>query len=155
VDVPDAPSDPKRTKGTLRFVTSEIMADPAEIGRGSDEMIAQLAGISAEPTETDLYRWGRAAGPTLEAKASDARLPLVLLAQVAAAREQSMDVHTWRSPTAHTEARWLKFLAGTGYALSPIEQAVIDTMAANDDSEEDSATDNPAGEDRASGDAAA
>jgi ParB family chromosome partitioning protein len=119
----------KVPKGTLRFVTAEIMADPAEIGRGSDEMIAQLAGITAEPTESDLYQWGRAAGPALEAKASDTRLPLVLLAQVAAAREQSMDVHTWRSSTAHAEARWLTFLAGTGYPLSPIEQAVIDKMA--------------------------
>src|SRR5918994_2153220 len=34
------------------------MADPAEIGRGSDHMIAQLAGITAETTDTDLYRWG-------------------------------------------------------------------------------------------------
>jgi ParB family chromosome partitioning protein len=145
----------KVPKGTLRFVTAEIMADPAEIGRGSDEMIAQLAGITAEPTDTDLYRWGRTAGSTLEAKASDARLPLVLLAQVAAAREQSMDVHTWRSPTAQPEARWLTFLAQTGYTLSPIEQAVIDTMAANDDPEEDPATDDLPGEDRASDDAAA
>jgi hypothetical protein len=30
-----------------------------------------------------------------------------------------MDVHTWRSPTAQAEARWLTFLAGTGYPLSP------------------------------------
>jgi hypothetical protein len=126
----------KVPKGTLRFVTAEIMADPAEIGRGSDEMIAQLAGITAESTETDLYRWSRTAGPTLEAKASDARLPLVLLAQVAAAREQSMDVHTWRSPTAQAEARWLTFLAGTGYPLSSIEQTVINKMAASVDDEE-------------------
>jgi hypothetical protein len=71
----------------------------------------------------------------------------VLLAQVAAAREQSMDVHTWRSTNAQAEARWLNYLAGTGYPLSPIEQTVIDTMAANDDPEEDPATDNPPGED--------
>jgi ParB family transcriptional regulator, chromosome partitioning protein len=145
----------KVPKGSLRFVTAEIMADPAEIGRGSDEMIAQLAGITAEPTDTDLYRWGRAAGPTLEAKASDARLPLVLLAQVAAAREQSMDVHTWRSPTAQAEPRWLTFLAGTGYALSAIEQTVINKMAANDDREENPSTDASPGEDRASDDRAA
>ena len=126
----------KVPNGTLRFVTAEIMAEPAEIGRGSDEMIAQLAGITAEPTDTDLYRWGRTAGPALEAKASDTRLPLVLLAQVAAAREQSMDVHTWRSTNAQAEARWLNYLAGTGYPLSPIEQTVIDKMAASVDDEE-------------------
>jgi hypothetical protein len=81
----------KVPKSTVRFVTAEIMADPADIGRGSDEMIAELAGITAERTETDLCQWGRTAGPALEARASDTKLPLVLLAQVAAAREQSMD----------------------------------------------------------------
>jgi ParB family transcriptional regulator, chromosome partitioning protein len=120
----------KVPKGTLRFVTTEIMADPAEIGRGPDDLIAELAGVTVEATDTSLYRWGRTAGPALEAKASDARLPLVLLAQVAAAREQSMDVHTWRQTTATAEARWLTFLAGTGYALSDIEQTVIDNVAA-------------------------
>jgi ParB family chromosome partitioning protein len=145
----------KVPKGTLRFVTAEIMADPAEIGRGSDEMIAQLAGITAEPTDTDLYRWGRTAGPALEAKASDARLPLVLLAQVAAAREQSMDVHTWRSPTAQAEARWLGFLAGTGYPLSPIEQTVVDTAAASVDDEKQPDTPEALGTESASDDVAA
>jgi hypothetical protein len=47
-----------------------------------------------------------------------------------------MDVHTWRSPTAQAEARWLNYLAGTGYPLSPIEQTVIDKMAASVDDEE-------------------
>ena len=119
----------KVPKGTLRFVTAEIMADPAEIGRGSDDMISELAGHEADPGETSLYQWGRTVGPAIEAKASDARLPLVLLAQVAAAREQSMDVQTWRSTIARAEARWLSFLAGTGYTLSAIEQAVIDNAA--------------------------
>jgi hypothetical protein len=57
------------------------------------------------------------------------RLPLVLLAQVAAAREQSMDVYTWRKTRPEVEARWLAFLAGTGYTLSDIEQTVIDNAA--------------------------
>jgi ParB family chromosome partitioning protein len=120
----------KVPKGTLRFVTAEIKADPAEIGRGSDEMIAELTGTDPEPSETSLHHWGRTVGPAIEAKASDARLPLVLLAQVAAAREQSMDVYTWRKASPQAEARWLSFLAGTGYTLSAIEQAVIDHAAA-------------------------
>ena len=140
----------KVPKGTLRFVTAEIMADPAEIGRGPDDLIAELAGITAEATDTSLYQWGRTAGPALEAKASDARLPLVLLAQVAAAREQSMDVHTWRQTTATAEARWLTFLAGTGYPLSAIEQTVIDNAGANQDPDEalvdEPAQDDPSGE---------
>ena len=63
----------KVPKGTLRFVTAEIMADPAEIGRGPDDLIAELAGVTTEATDTSLYQWGRTAGPALEAKASDAR----------------------------------------------------------------------------------
>jgi ParB family chromosome partitioning protein len=139
----------KVPKGTLRFVTAEIMADPAEIGRGPDNLIAELAGVTAKATDTSLYQWGRTAGPALEAKANDARLPLVLLAQVAAAREQSMDVHTWRQTTATAEARWLTFLAGTGYPLSAIEQTVIDNAGANQDPDEaldDAARDDPSGE---------
>jgi len=136
----------KVPKGTLRFVTAEIMADPAEIGRGPDDLIAELTGITTEPTDTGLYRWGRTAGPALEAKASDARLPLVLLAQVAAAREQSMDVHTWRQTTAVAEARWLTFLAGTGYPISAIEQTVIDNAGANQNPDE-ALVDEPAQDD--------
>jgi hypothetical protein len=105
------------------------MADPAEIGRGSDDMIAELTGHVAEATETSLCQWGRTVGPAIEAKGSDARLPLVLLAQVAAAREQSMDVQTWRRTTARAEARWLAYLAGIGYTLAEIEQSVIDNAA--------------------------
>lgn len=127
----------KVPKGTLRFVTAEIMADPAEIGRGPDDMIAELTGHVAEPTETSLCQYGRTIGPAIEAKASDARLPLVLLAQVAAAREQSMDVQTWRRTTARAEARWLSFLAATGYTVSAIEQAVIDNAATAESDGED------------------
>jgi hypothetical protein len=47
-----------------------------------------------------------------------------------------MDVHTWRSTNAQAEARWLNYLAGTGYPLSPIEQTVIDKTAARVDDEE-------------------
>jgi ParB family transcriptional regulator, chromosome partitioning protein len=140
----------KVPKGTLRFVTAEIMADPAEIGRGPDELIAELAGVTTEATDTSLYRWGRTAGPALEAKANDARLPLVLLAQVSAAREQSMDVHTWRQTTATAEARWLTYLASTGYPLSAIEQAVIDKVGANQEPDaalvDEPAQDEPPGE---------
>ena len=126
------------------------MADPTEIGRGPDDLIAELAGVTVEATDTSLYQWGRTAGPALEAKASDARLPLVLLAQVAAAREQSMDVHTWRQSTATAEARWLTYLAGTGYPLSAVERTVIDQAGANQDPDEalvdEPAQDEPPGE---------
>jgi hypothetical protein len=65
---------------------------------------------------------------------SDAQLPLALLAQVAADREQTMDVHTLRQRSADA-ARWLAFLATTGYVLSDIEQHVVDDAAAEPASE--------------------
>jgi ParB family chromosome partitioning protein len=141
----------KVPKGTLRFVTAEIMADPVEIGRGADDMIAALTGHTCEAPDTSPYQYGRTVGPALQTKASEARLPLVLLAQVAAAREQSMDVHTWRQTTAKPEARWLTYLAGTGYTLSAIEQTVVNNSASSDD--EPSAGDQPGND--ASGDEAA
>jgi hypothetical protein len=63
------------------------------------------------------------------------RLPLVLLAVVAAAYEDRMGGDpgkaTWRtdrySPCPREEAgAWFRFLAGLGYELSVIEQAVAD-----------------------------
>lgn len=79
----------------------------------------------------------------------------MLLAQVAAAREQSMDVQTWRSSTAQAEPRWLRFLAETGYPLSDIEQTVIDKMAARPDNEEPSDTSEVPGTESADDEAAA
>lgn len=48
-----------------------------------------------------------------------------MLAQVAAAHEDVMGKHTWRQSYPDA-ARWLRFLAATGYALSDIEQLVVD-----------------------------
>jgi ParB family chromosome partitioning protein len=129
----------KVPKGTLRFVTTEIMADPTSFGHGPDDLIADLAHIT-KPTSIDTTpSWHRTAGPAFAAKASDARLPLVLLAQLAAAREQSMDVYSWRKPSPTSEARWLTYLAGTGYALADIEQRVIDIANTRDDDDSEPA----------------
>ena len=55
-----------------------------------------------------------------------------------------MGVHTWRNRNAEA-ARWLTFLAGTGYVLSDIEQHVVDEADAEpatedgDEPEEDEA----------------
>lgn len=75
---------------------------------------------------------------------TDAQLPLALLVQVAADRVQTMDVHTWRNRSTDA-ARWLAFLATTGYVLAEIEQHVVDEANAepasegSDDPEEDEA----------------
>ncbi|HZA76173.1 MAG TPA: hypothetical protein VE623_07245 [Acidimicrobiales bacterium] len=55
---------------------------------------------------------------------SDPRLPVALLAQVAADREHVMDIHTWRNPDP-TAAAWLTWLASTGYSLSEVEDRVV------------------------------
>jgi ParB family chromosome partitioning protein len=106
--------------GTLRFVVSEIMGSPDRVGDGSDGLLAQIIGSDA-PTGT----YGRSIGTTLLEKATEARLPLVLLAQLAADRESTMSVNTWRHPDT-TAARWLSWLAATGYVLADIEQLAID-----------------------------
>jgi hypothetical protein len=67
--------------------------------------------------------------------------------------ETSMDVHTWRQHRAEAEARWLKFLASTGYQLADIEQQVIDNVYppdAPDDHQGDESTE-PTGPARADG----
>lgn len=122
-------------KGTLRFVVSEVMRRPENVGDGKDDLLAELLGTNAPAGP-----WGRSVGPQLVEGATDARLPLVLLAQVAADREATMDVHTWRTHRPDDQARWLSWLASTGYTLSAIEQSVIDkvTPTDNDNTEPDS-----------------
>jgi ParB family chromosome partitioning protein len=118
-------------KDALRFVTAEIVAAPDRVGDGKDELLADLL---SKPTPTQ--SWGRTIGAAAVANVTEARLPLLLLAQVAADREQAMDESTWRSvhPSA---ARWLTFLATTGYTLAPIEQKIVDDDAANPDTGDD------------------
>jgi hypothetical protein len=131
-------SDPKRTLGTLRYVSEGIVGRPDRVGDGKEELVAELLGVDT-PTG-----YGRSVGAAHVAKASDARLPLALLTQVAADREQTMGVHTWRNRNAEA-AGWLAFLASTGYVLSEIEQHVVDEANAEpsaedgDDPEEDKA----------------
>lgn len=114
-------------KGTLRFVTEQIVGNPDRVGHGKDDLLADLLGTEAGSG------YGRTVGAGLLDHITDARLPLALLAQVAADIEQGTDVHCWRNPTTDV-ARWLQFLAGAGYTLSDIEQhvvaAVTDTEAA-------------------------
>ena len=89
------------------------------LGDGDDDTLADLLG-TPKPEG-----WGRHVGAAAATAASDPRLPLILLAQVGAAHEKTMGVHTWRHPHPETAA-WLAYLAATGYQLSPIEQRVID-----------------------------
>lgn len=112
-------------KGTLRYVAQEIAGQPDRVGDGKEELVAELLGVDLPSG------YGRSVGAAHVAKVTDAQLPLALLAQVAADREQVMGVHTWRNRNAEA-ARWLTFLAATGYVLSEIEQQVVDEAAGSD-----------------------
>lgn len=118
----------KAPSGTLRFVTEAIVGDPERVGDGKEHLVAELLGVEAPSS------YGRSLGPSEAARSADARLPLVLLAQVAADSEQHMGVHTWRRRDPRA-ARYLSFLASTGYGLSEIEQRVVDD-AADDSADE-------------------
>ena len=118
-------------KGTMRFVVTEILAAPDRVGDGKDALLADLLH-QPEPTQS----WGRTVGSAAAANATEARLPLLLLAQVAADREQTMSEHTWR----HVDrgaARWFGFLASTGYTLAAIEQKVVDDAQGSPDDDTD------------------
>lgn len=108
-------------KGVLRFVTSEIMADPmalgGKMGPTNEKLVAVFLG-----KDTTAQNSEKVVGPAaVKREKNDARLPLILLAQIAADREQMMDHTTWRLGTAKS-ARWLKFLVSMGYTLSDIEK---------------------------------
>jgi ParB family chromosome partitioning protein len=107
-------------KGTLRFVTEWIMANP-NLSAGDEQAVTALVGAPTLAAPS----WGRLAGPHAAAQATDNRLPLVLLAQVAAEAETRCHDHAWRNPRPADVARWLSWLASIGYTLSDIETQVI------------------------------
>jgi ParB family chromosome partitioning protein len=117
-------------KATLRFAVTEVLIDPDRVGDGRDELLAVLLGVEKPGG------WGRTVGAAHMAKVGEAQLPLALLAQVAADREQTMDVMTWRHCPA-AAARWLSFLASTGYTLSEVEQLVVDKGLADETGDDD------------------
>ena len=106
--------------GTLRYVTGEILTSPDLVGRGSDHDLGAITGRTSDGPS-----WERPVAHALVSDATDKALPLVLLAQWAAATESGLGRHTWRHGDSRA-ARWLRFLAGTGYELAEIEQHVID-----------------------------
>lgn len=121
--------------GTLRYVVGEVLAAPDRVGEGADALLAQLLGVTASTG------YGRQVGSQLVGRLPDSRLPLGLLAQVAADNEHAMGTHTWRQRDIRA-ARWLSFLASVGYSLSDIEQQVIDQAEpASDDDEPDASAD--------------
>jgi ParB family chromosome partitioning protein len=120
----------RRTAPTevVRFITGQLltMPEPLRLGLGAAHMKPLFAEIT-----------GQDAGKALDSSSTcqPSRLPLLMLAPVVAAYEREMygtDASrraTWRedrySPCSRNDAgRYLAFLAGLGYPLAPIEQAV-------------------------------
>ena len=119
---------PRRTapKETMPFITAQLLAMPGPLrdaiaSAPRSDLFRELTKGSFRPAEIEAW--------------PASRLPLVLLAVVAAAYEDRMGGDqgkaTWRtdrySPCTRDEAgAWFRFLAGIGYELSLIEQAVAD-----------------------------
>jgi ParB family transcriptional regulator, chromosome partitioning protein len=108
-------------KGALRFVTEQIIRRPERVGDGTDVLLAELLGVE--------HAIGRdSVGATHLVGVTDQRLPLALLARVAADIEQRTGVHSWRNPSTEV-ARWFTFLAEAGYTLADVEQIVTAAAA--------------------------
>ncbi|TKJ24343.1 ParB/RepB/Spo0J family partition protein [Blastococcus sp. CCUG 61487] len=122
---------PKAPKEVLRFAVEALATDRPLLaewlggqgGQDVDDAAAEL-GLSRST-------WRATAKPgtlTSGQHVVDARLPLQLLAHVAAAHEGRItrDAWRWRDDRRHAAARWLRFLAGQGYELSDVEQQLVD-----------------------------
>jgi ParB family chromosome partitioning protein len=106
-------------KGALRYAVAAIVSSPERVGDGNEELVAALLGVETAPTGG--WQPRRCAGPDAVSRAGDARLPLLLLAQVAADAETAMHDHVWRETQPSQAARWLTWLASVGYQLADIE----------------------------------
>jgi ParB family chromosome partitioning protein len=120
----------RRTAPTevARFITGQLltMPEPLRLGLGTAHMKPLFAEITGQDASKAL---------DTSSTCQPSRLPLLMLAPVVAAYEGEMygtDATrraTWRedrySPCSRNDAgRYLAFLAGLGYPLAPIEQAV-------------------------------
>ncbi len=119
---------PRRTapKEAMPFITAQLLAMPGPLrdaltSAPRSDLFRELTKGNFRPAEVEAW--------------PASRLPLVLLAVVAAAYEDRMGGEsgkaTWRtdrySPCTRDEAgTWFRFLAGIGYELSLIEQGVAD-----------------------------
>jgi len=121
----------KAPKEVLRFAVEAIAEHP-------DGLYEWLSGMSSQDAidawkELGLGkpgRWARAPESTSLTSGEhvvDARLPLQLLAHVAAGIEGGMTKEAWRTAD-HRRGRfaaWLTFLVGQGYTLSDVEQTIV------------------------------
>jgi ParB family chromosome partitioning protein len=113
-------------KGTLRFVTETLLSDPAVATSGDDRDLDRVLGHvhgEQEPREGDW--WARPAATALLDQATpDARLPMLLLAQVVAGIEATTGRSSWRTPSGRL-ARYFSYLESVGYGVSDVEHLVF------------------------------
>jgi len=148
-------------KEVIRFVAGQLLAMPDVLRRALPSaatrlMFSELAGHPVATALADCESY------------PITRIPLLALAPIAAAYEDEMAGdgdrrNTWRTdqwaPCSRKDAAaWLKFLAGLGYQMSAIEQAVADGVpyvgetrdesgaSADDDSGQPADAANPDGE---------
>jgi ParB family chromosome partitioning protein len=104
-------------KGTLRFATEMVLSHPDLLKNGDDNTLATILGKERQGS-----RWDRSVAAALVAEASEAQLPVVLFAQVAAAFEAQQVKKTSWKVAGPQFAAYLTFLSSTGYGLSEVEQ---------------------------------
>jgi ParB family chromosome partitioning protein len=103
-------------------VTETLLSDPGVATSGDDRDLDKVLGHH-EPREGDW--WARpAATALLEQSTPDARLPMLLLAQVVGGIEATTGRSSWRTPSGRL-ARYFSYLESVGYGISDVERIVF------------------------------
>jgi len=137
-------------KGALRFAVETMTTDPRSLSRWlSGQSNSAQDGASADLGIEAPGLFHTVKGkPTLTSgeQVPDARLAVQLLAHVAGGIETGMHKGSWRNPTA-ADARWLRFLAASGYTLAEVEESIIAAVEARTSGQAEDADTSEDGED--------
>ncbi len=121
----------KAPAGVLRFAVETLATDRSALadwfgGNGSQDVDDAAAELGLSRPSWRLS--GEEDTLTSGARVPDARLPLQLLAHVAAALEGRItrDAWRWQDHRGRDAVRWFRFLVEEGYELSDIEQIIVD-----------------------------
>jgi ParB family chromosome partitioning protein len=112
-------------KGTVRYLIAAVAQGDYELTdamQKGHQLAVDLLGINVKTSGRDASRQA-----VLDALTgtTDARAQVITLGLVLGAYEDSLGVHTWRSPGVSAPRRYLTALGGWGYELSDIERLVV------------------------------
>jgi len=142
-------------KGALRFAVETMTSDPRSLSRWlSGQSNTAQDGASADlGIEAPGLFHAVKGNPTLTSgeQVPDGRLAVQLLAHVAGGIESGMLKGTWRNPSA-ADARWLKFLAASGYTLAEVEEGIVAAVEARTSGQAEDAADSSDDKDAADDD---